>query len=800
MGRLVVPVLVALTGACASAHEPSEPPPPSPSADAILAHLATVPAFAGHLGQGGARPLAGAWTTVSPEDLDVTVVAGGAHLASALDPDLALTVAPERTGGTPEVRGAATVLRDAAPATDVVLVTERTRFEEVRLLRGPSAATTTRYRLVPGKAIASLRLVDGRVEAVDASGRVRLESAPAFAIDARGVRRDLSARLDVSGGNATLTLTLDPTGLAYPIAVDPLWTLVPDLSVPRHLHGAAPIAGGKALVAGGMSAGAPISRLMTAFVFDGATRKWTAAPNMFGPQDSFQTTVLSSGKILTSGGNDGDLPNRSVDVFDPAVGTWSDGGSHGTPYRCDVVSALSGDRALCISGTDASGYVWTLSTKAFVLSGALTVAHAGHTATTVSGDRVLVVGGASKTVDLWDPTTKTFGAGGTLGAARQNHSATVLPSGKVLFVGGSGLSTAELYDPDTKTFSPAGAMSTVRTGHRAVVYAGSRLLVVGGVDGGGAVLSTTEIYDGATNTWAVGAPMATARKEHTATAIGNGRVLVVGGTDGTKFLSTSELFEAVADGGACAKATECASGFCVDGVCCNAACGGQCEACDVAGSVGTCSPVSGAPHGARTACVAAGTGVCARMCDGKDRTKCNFATTTVECAAANCAAGTATTASNCDGSGSCPTPKSTTCAPYACGGATCKTTCALDADCGGANVCDKPSGKCIAAVEAKCSADGTRSEPTDGSPATVCSPYLCDPSKGRCAERCGSSRDCAAGFACDTGTGVCNPTATDGGNDGGGCQTGAPVSPVSGVGLVAGALAALGGRLRRRGR
>ncbi|XOB40311.1 MAG: hypothetical protein ACKKMR_03310 [Candidatus Nealsonbacteria bacterium] len=44
-------------------------------------------------------------------------------------------------------------------------------------------------------------------------------------------------------------------------------------------------------------------------------------------------------------------------------------------------------------------------------------------------------------------------------------------------------------------------------------------------------------------------------------------------------------------GESCVLSTECASGYCVDGVCCNETCGGDCEACDLAGSVGTCTSV-----------------------------------------------------------------------------------------------------------------------------------------------------------------------------------------------------------------
>lgn len=44
-----------------------------------------------------------------------------------------------------------------------------------------------------------------------------------------------------------------------------------------------------------------------------------------------------------------------------------------------------------------------------------------------------------------------------------------------------------------------------------------------------------------------------------------------------------------ANGEACAGPSECASGACVDGVCCAGPCDGICMACDVAGSEGTCA-------------------------------------------------------------------------------------------------------------------------------------------------------------------------------------------------------------------
>jgi hypothetical protein len=46
-----------------------------------------------------------------------------------------------------------------------------------------------------------------------------------------------------------------------------------------------------------------------------------------------------------------------------------------------------------------------------------------------------------------------------------------------------------------------------------------------------------------------------------------------------------------ANGAACAANGECALGFCTDGVCCESACDGVCEQCNLPGSPGTCMPV-----------------------------------------------------------------------------------------------------------------------------------------------------------------------------------------------------------------
>jgi hypothetical protein len=123
-------------------------------------------------------------------------------------------------------------------------------------------------------------------------------------------------------------------------------------------------------------------------------------------------------------------------------------------------------------------------------------------------------------------------------------------------------------------------------------------------------------------------------------------------------------------GAACDGPAECASGFCSDGVCCEAECSGICRSCARPGSAGTCGLVA---QGSDADGDCAGQDpACAGTCDGLGA--CTFAAADKSCQAPSC-----TTAQLqrgfCDGAGAC-VQKSESCGGYTCAdGTACRTSC-----------------------------------------------------------------------------------------------------------------------------
>lgn len=248
---------------------------------------------------------------------------------------------------------------------------------------------------------------------------------------------------------------------------------------------------------------------------------------------------------------------------------------------------------------------------------------------------------------------------------------------------------------------------------------------------------------------------------------------------------------ALFQGAPCLVDRQCATGLCVDGICCDARCEGQCEACTVAGSLGTCVPVLGAPKGARAACATGSDACSARRCDGTTRGTCEgYEPPTTQCRVAGCAAGVETLAASCTGSGACPAAATRSCEPYVCGDAACLTRCTADTECTTNYRC--VSGKCV--TGAYCTDDRTLTTP--GAADVSCAPYLCEGQA--CKTTCASSTECEGGFLCSDGKCVVASTSTV--SDGGGCAIASEDRGARGGAALAGLCVALVALARRRGR
>ncbi|MBK7395953.1 MAG: hypothetical protein IPJ34_06510 [Myxococcales bacterium] len=758
MRRLLALLACSLLPACGSrgtvdASDASASPAPMPQATAgrdVLGLLAKVPVVDARMRAAlpldrvtqGYRVAPTAWSrpfaTLPRRSVEPTRIDGeGSGIWLEIRP-LGLADVPAKEGP----RGL--VYADVAKDTDLVWIAGNGLAEELRVLRGPEAPSVARWKLGRGPGVPSLRLHDGRIEALDAAGKVRLAAEAPFAVDAKGVRRALSLELVDEAGEATLSAALDTAGLAYPIVVDPLWMNAAGVLPATYYEGSgALLPSGKVAIFG--------SGTKVVQIFDTSTRTFSTGSPLLVSRVLPPSFVLGSGKVLLAG--DSVAPNAEL---------WSETGSIATgpasTTRAETVPVHvgfgTGAEAVYFFGgrpTKGSGTIlataekYVVSTGLFVSLASLPAGRFGSANALLADGKILVAGGSGSagqfdTGLLYDPGSNTYESLVSLMPQKQWYpQAIVLSSGKVLIVGGWASSytpTAKvsIYDPSTKTFAAGPSMAYERIDFGYAKLSGNRHAVFGGHGrlagvGAGDSLSTVEIYDEGTNSWSAGPSMGSIRERAQTVALGGDRVLVAGGVSGGSYSTTAELF--LPDPVTCTVAGPgCAN--CVDGYCCDRPCTGQCEACDLAGSLGFCDYVVGGPvHGTRPAC-----------------------TPTILCGVGGACQTTCSTDLNCGagkycGGGACFTKKA---AGVACAANNeCSLGFCVDGVC-----CDTAcTGQCVACDNpGKVGTCSNATGPTHGARAACTGGFGCD-GTGVCATTCSSSAVCGTAYRCDTGTSTC---------------------------------------------
>jgi N-acetylneuraminic acid mutarotase len=241
---------------------------------------------------------------------------------------------------------------------------------------------------------------------------------------------------------------------------------------------------------------------------------------------SYHGAAVVNGRIYVIGGAGEDNKTfGSVQVYDPAIGTWA--------ACADMPTA----RGLFATGA-VGGTIYAIG------------------GTTIGRDKLSVV-------EAYDTATDTWTRRADMPTPRNALSAAVV-DGKVYAIGGWGydrpeggwesidptatgqdFSTVEVYDPKTNTWATRADTPTPRS-HMTVSAVGTKIYAIGGaariVAGrSGEWLALLEVYDSATDRWARAADLPTPRVVPSSSVV-DGRIYVMGGEfHRGKTSSTEEL-------------------------------------------------------------------------------------------------------------------------------------------------------------------------------------------------------------------------------------------------------------------
>ena len=289
------------------------------------------------------------------------------------------------------------------------------------------------------------------------------------------------------------------------------------------------------------------------------------------PPRSYHAAAVVNGKIYVMGGDGGDnKPVATVQVYDPAIGTWSACANMPTARALFGASAVGGtiyavggttrglDKLAVVEAYDTATNTWTRRADMPTPRNALSTAVVDGKVYAIGGwgidrpeggwealDPTAVVKDFS-TVEVYDPETDTWATRADMPTPR-NHMTVSAFGGKIYAIGGGRAPRSrggvayfpllEVYDTATNRWAPAADLPTPRGVLSSSVIDG-RIYVMGGVFSRGLsqeemlrtmrTLSVVEIYDPASGRWTRGRDLATPRGWFSASTV-NGKVYVVGG-------------------------------------------------------------------------------------------------------------------------------------------------------------------------------------------------------------------------------------------------------------------------------
>jgi len=221
----------------------------------------------------------------------------------------------------------------------------------------------------------------------------------------------------VAGGLSNTGATLSSAEVYTPRTG--AWRVTPPMRTARASHTATLLPTGRVLVAGGVS-GKADRVLASAEVYDPHSGRWARTGAMRATRAGHTATLLPTGQVLIAGGKQDVAPGvvlASAELYTPRTGAWTAAGSMRRERVTHTATLLPTGRVLVTGGEDTQGAnfnsteLYTPHTNGWTIARGAGAAHAYHVATLLPDGAVLIAGGvvASANVlsfaEVYDPRT-----------------------------------------------------------------------------------------------------------------------------------------------------------------------------------------------------------------------------------------------------------------------------------------------------------------------------------------------------------------------------------------------------------
>lgn len=306
-----------------------------------------------------------------------------------------------------------------------------------------------------------------------------------------------------------------------------------NMNTARALHLAVRLDDDRVLIIGGADATGAV--LASCELYDPTTNAYSQTGSMSTSRILHAACKLADGRVMVTGGTSTlvDLVStisgtlRTVEIFNPATGTWSPGPAIGGHRLGPALTLLPNTLVMCSGGLQVT-FIFGLPFAA--------------TSTTA--------------VQFWNPSTNSWSAGPNMNHGRAGHqyNQVTLNSGRVLMTGGINVTSltnaanaapingAEVYDPVANAWLAAN-MTTARGLHSANLLPDGRVAICGGAQGTLTVpvpIDGVELFDPSTNSWTTLPPLNGPRSGHAAGVTPDGTLLLFGGQGATTTLTSIE--------------------------------------------------------------------------------------------------------------------------------------------------------------------------------------------------------------------------------------------------------------------